>query len=268
MSNYISGESDERKSRIWAITGTLLFHGLLIFLLFWVALRTPLPLPGEEGIEVNLGNSDDGMGDIQPEQAAMLKNTAAPQPPAKADDQIVTEANDENPSLEKANKKTNKQPTPAQNTAKPQPDVPKQPVVNQNALFKGRSDKNTKGGSQGNTGKPGDQGKENGTPDGKGLDGLGGKGNGVSFNLGGRGAKSLPKPTYNSDDQGFIVVTIYVDRTGKVTKARAGAVGTTISDLQLQQQAEKAAMQALFNRDDNAAEVQKGTIKYTFIKTR
>ncbi len=57
-------------------------------------------------------------------------------------------------------------------------------------------------------------------------------------------------------------------KKGRVTRAVAGAKGTTISDQQLQAQAEKAAMRALFTSNPDAAEVQKGTIKYTFIKTR
>jgi hypothetical protein len=268
MSQYLTSDSEDKKGRVWAITGTLVFHTLLILILFWVALRTPLPLPGEEGVEVNLGNSDNGMGDIQPEEAAMLASSAAAPQPAKANDELITEANDENPALEKVNKKTNKQNTVTPTKPTPQPEVVKQPVVNQNALFKGKSNKTTKGGSEGITGKPGDQGKPNGTPDGKGYDGQGGKGNGPSFSLEGRGAKSLPKPVYNSDDQGFIVVTISVNKEGRVTRAVAGARGTTISDQQLWKQAEKAAMRAMFTSNPDAAEVQKGSIKYTFLKTR
>lgn len=268
MSDYLSHESNERKYRAWALTGTLIFHAVVIILLFWFALRTPLPLPGEEGVEVNLGNSDDGMGEIQPEEAALLQSSVVPKTPSRADDEIITEANDENPSLEKVNKKTNKKNSVSPVVSKPEPEVAKQPVVNPNALFKGKSNKTTKGGSEGITGKPGDQGKPNGSPDARGYDGPGGKGNGISFDLGGRGAKNLPKPAYNSDDQGIIVVTIFVNREGRVTRARAGAKGTTISDQQLQQQAENAALKAMFMPDPSASEEQKGTIKYTFIKTR
>jgi hypothetical protein len=268
MSQYSSSDTQEKRSRAWAISGTLIFHALLVLMLFWFALRTPLPLPGEEGVEVNLGNSNDGMGDIQPEEAAMLRNTAQSQQLAKADDEIVTEANEETPAIEKVNKKTNKQNPVTPTKTNPQPEAVKQPVVNPNALFKGKSDKNSKGGSQGETGKPGDQGKPDGSPDGKGYDGLGGKGNGISFNLGGRGAKNLPKPAYNSDEQGFIVVTIFVNKEGRVIRAIAGGKGTTISDQQLWTQAQQAAMRAVFTPDPDAAEEQKGTIKYTFLKTR
>jgi len=42
----------------------------LIFLSF----TTPLPLPGEEGVEVNLGMDMQGSGTIQPEKPATIKN--------------------------------------------------------------------------------------------------------------------------------------------------------------------------------------------------
>jgi len=267
MSQYLSSESDERKGRTWALIGTLLFHGMLVILLFWLALRTPLPLPGEEGVEVNLGSSDDGMGDIQPEEAALLKSTATPSQASSAEDEMITEDTEEAPALEKTNKKSVKQNTATTKPAR-EPEPVKQPQVNTKALFKGKSDKNTQGGSQGITGKPGDQGKETGTPDGAGYTGLGGKGSGISYDLGGRGAKNLPKPAYNSDEQGFIVVTIFVNKEGRVTRARAGAKGTTISDQQLWTQAENAALRAVFTANPEAAEEQKGTIKYTFLKSR
>ena len=267
MSQYLT-ESDERKRTSWALAGTVVFHGILFLVMLFLALRTPLPLPGEEGVEVNLGSSMDGMGDIQPEEAALLKSSAPEQQPARADDEMITEESDENPSLEKVNKKTNKQNNTQVTKPKPEPEAARQPVVNPKAIFKGKSDKTTKGGSEGTTNKTGDMGKPGGTPGGKGIEGLGGKGNGISFDLGGRGAKNLPKPTYNSDEQGFIVVTIYVNREGRVTRARAGAKGTTISDLQLRSQAENAALRAMFTPNPEAPEEQTGTIKYTFLKTK
>ncbi len=55
----------EKKERTKAIIGTVLFHiGLLAFMIL-MGLRTPLPLPGEEGVEVNLGYYDVGSGIIQ-----------------------------------------------------------------------------------------------------------------------------------------------------------------------------------------------------------
>jgi len=265
LSNH---EQKEQKSRIAAIAGTIMFHALLLLALLLLALRTPLPLPSEEGVEVNLGYSDDGMGDLQPEIPAMAPSAAPPPSQAKADDRYVTENNEEVPAIEKTKKKTEKaSPTPV---TKPTPatEKPKEPTVNQKALYPGKSTKTATGGNQGITGKPGDQGKPDGTPGSPNYEGNGGKGNGISYDLGGRGARSLPKPTYNSPEQGRIVVSIKVNRQGQVTYASAGAKGTTISENNLRQQAESAARKTMFAPDADAPEEQRGTITYVFVKQR
>jgi outer membrane biosynthesis protein TonB len=265
LSNH---EQKEQKSRIAAVAGTIVFHALLLLALLLLALHTPLPLPAEEGVEVNLGYSDDGKGDIQPEVPALAPSATPPPSQAKADDQLVTENTEEAPAIEKIKKKTEKtNPTPV---TKPTTDIekPKEPTVNQKALYPGKSNKTAPGGNQGITGKPGDQGKPNGTPGATNYDGSGGKGNGVSFDLGGRGARSLPKPTYNSPEQGKIVVSIKVNQQGQVTYASAGAKGTTISEINLRQQAESAARKTVFAPDPTAPEEQRGTITYVFVKQR
>jgi hypothetical protein len=68
------------KDRRRGIIGTTVVHLLLIVALLFLALRTPLPLPGEEGVEVNLGYDDMGMGDIQTESPPLQTETQAPMP--------------------------------------------------------------------------------------------------------------------------------------------------------------------------------------------
>jgi outer membrane biosynthesis protein TonB len=259
-----NNEKKERKSRIAAIAGTLLFHALMLLSLLLLALRTPLPLPGEEGVEVNLGYSDEGMSEKQPEIPAMAPKATPPPEQAKSEDKLVTSNTEEEPAIEK--KKTEKKSTVP--VTKPVPEKPKEPVVNQKALYPGKSTKTATGGNQGITGKPGDQGKPDGTPGSPNYEGNGGKGNGISYDLGGRGARSLPKPTYNSPEQGKIVVSIKVDRNGKVTYASAGAKGTNISEINLRNQAENAARKTMFAADPDAPEEQRGTITYLFVKQR
>ncbi len=48
------------------IIGTVIFHTIVLLLLIFLGFFTPLPLPGEEGILVNFGNSDNGMGEREP----------------------------------------------------------------------------------------------------------------------------------------------------------------------------------------------------------
>lgn len=256
----------ENQRRFYGILGVVIFHALVFLALFFMAFRTPLPLPGEEGMEVNLGFSDQGMGDIQPEQPSMMRNSQPAQSSPRSDDEVVTDNNPDEVALDKVKSKKQNQNTsnPAQTSN--QDATNKQPVVNPNAMYKGKSNKTTSGGSQGNTGQPGDQGKSTGTPDGKGNDGNGGKGNGIGYDLQGRSSVNLVRPIYNSDEQGKIVVKVWVNPQGIVTKVLSGVRGTTITDLALKKQCEEAAKRSKFSVKADAPEEQTGTITYTFIK--
>ncbi|OFY20340.1 MAG: hypothetical protein A2X02_01135 [Bacteroidetes bacterium GWF2_29_10] len=92
-----------------------------------------------------------------------------------------------------------------------------------------------------------------------------GDGKGVSFSLKGRKSILLPKPSYNVNEQGKVVVEITVDKKGNVIKAVPGVRGTTTSSQALLKFALEAAYKAKFNSDVNAAEYQKGIITYNFI---
>lgn len=58
------------------IIGTVIYHVILLILLILLGFFTPLPLPGEEGILVNFGTSDQGLGDREPGPAG---NDQAPE---------------------------------------------------------------------------------------------------------------------------------------------------------------------------------------------
>ena len=271
--------SNEKKNKVKATFGTIIFHILLIVALIFLGLSTPLPLPGEEGVEVNLGSSNVGMGNKQAEAPApTIVPKPKPQPVVEeeVEDDVITQDIEEAPVIEAKKeekkkeevKKEEEKPVIEETTEEIVEEVPEpepEPVVDQRALYKGNS-QSDEGSDEGITGQPGDQGKENGDPDVDNYDGLGGAGDGVSFSLGGRGAKHLPKPTYNSPEQGKVVVTIWVNKEGKVVKALAGAKGTNITDLSLRKLAQDAALRSVFQPDPNAPDVQKGTITYNFIR--
>lgn len=75
---------------------------------------------------------------------------------------------------------------------------------------------------------------------------------------------ALPKPRYNTQAEGKVVVTVLVDQYGNVTQAKAGADGSTTTNSELLAAARAAAMQSHFNQDANAPAVQEGTITYVF----
>ncbi|HOH99654.1 MAG TPA: TonB family protein [Bacteroidales bacterium] len=256
----------QQKDRTRALVGTIIFHALLLVTVLFLSLTTPLPLPGEEGVEVNLGYSDQGMGDIQPLEAAAASPQAA-SPQQSPDEEMITQETEEAPAIKETPRKP--EPKPVENKPRTEPEPkkvePEQPKVDPRALYPGRQTGTSSGGSQGETGQPGDQGKPGGTPDGKGYDGQGGAGDGVSFSLDGRKANSLPKPDPRFSESGTVVVTIWVDRSGKVTRAVPGARGTNTPSATLRRLAEEAALRARFNEKPDGPEEQRGTITYHFL---
>lgn len=263
--------SSPKKDKTLAAFGTLLVHALVLLVLFLMAFRTPLPLPGEEGVEVDLGMYNQGMGQVQPDRPEIPKPAAPPQPKedesTKSKEELVTQDTEEAPSIEPEKKETPKK----ENETKPKEETPKpeekpQPTVNQRALFKG-SDKSQDGGSEGITGQPGDQGNPNGLAGVKKYDGQGGQGNGTGYDLGGRGAKSLQRPSRDFPEEGHIVVEIGVDREGNVVRASI-AKGTDVSNKEMRDMALEAARRSKFAPDPTAAEEQRGTITYTFVQNQ
>lgn len=294
----------EIKRKFAGALGTISFHLLLVLLLWLAVLKTPIPpFPdagggggGSLGIEVNLGNSEEGMGVAEanisfPEFKKPAIDIINPEPvnhtSATQDENVITDetnpdnATSLNTSKDNKNKKTEIKPV--------------EPKINTTALF-------NKIKGDGTTNKSGNQGDPNGNPNSKnyfkgggsgtgqgtgngsgvgpgsgsgtgggsgsgtGTGTGGGKGPGISFSLNGRNAKSLPKPDYTSNEQGNVVVKIWVNNNGEVTRVEAGQRGTTTSDRALWKQAENAAMRARFSPDANAPEDQTGSITYKFIR--
>ena len=263
--------STEKKDKTIAAIGTIVVHALLVLVLFLMAFRTPLPLPGEEGVEVDLGMYNQGMGLVQPEKPAVPEQSNPPKPhedqTTKSKDDVVTQDTEEAPSLKTEKKKDNND----ESVTKPkeQPDLPQettQPTVNPKALFKG-TDKSQDGGSEGVTGQPGDQGNPNGLADVKKYDGQGGKGDGPGYDLGGRGAKTLQRPPKDFPEEGHIVVEIWVDKEGNVVRTGI-AKGTDITNSEMRNTALEAARRSKFAPDPNAPDEQKGTITYTFVQNQ
>jgi protein TonB len=76
------------KDRRRGLIATVMIHLLLLIALFFLALSTPLPLPGEEGVEVNLGYDEQGYGDVQEESAPP---ESQPTPPPQQMEQLQPE---------------------------------------------------------------------------------------------------------------------------------------------------------------------------------
>ena len=234
----------ENRNKTIAIGVTVAVHAAVIVILFILALTTPLPLPGEAGVEVNLGMYNEGMGLQQ--QPKPTKVEEAPKPkPEQVEEETVTQDTEEAPAIE-------------------EPKPKEEPKVNERALFKPVNKPVEQPSSEGNTETPGDQGNPNGGQDIANYEGQGGAGGGPSYDLGGRNAKSLQRPSSNFNEEGTIVVDIWVDLEGRVTNAQIGK-GTNISNSSMREMAKRAALSSVFAPDKDAAELQKGTITYKFI---
>lgn len=247
--------NNEKKDKGIAVAGTIVVHALVVLVLFLMAFRTPLPLPGEEGVEVDLGMMDQGMGNIQPDKPA-IPQAAAPQPKqTRTQEENLTQNDEEAPALEQPRPKKPKQETPAE---------PPRQTPNPRAMYQGSNNPQA-GGSEGITGQPGDQGNPNGIRDVRQYEGNGGKGNGPGYSLGGRGAKSLHRPSDDVSEEGTVVVNIWVNRAGKVVRAEVATKGTTLINSEMRQRAVQSALRSIFVSDPDAPEEQKGTITYNFV---
>ena len=236
--------SIEKKDKGIAVVGTIVVHALAALVLFLMAFRTPLPLPGEEGVEVDLGMMNQGMGNIQPEKPAIPQAAQPKQEQNKSKEDLVTQNDEEAPAIEKPKNTKPKVTKPAEE--------PK-PTTNPRALFKGNNNPQA-GGSEGVTGQPGDQGNPNGLAGVRKYDGNGGQGNGTGYSLGGRGAKTLHRPNDDFSEEGIIVVDIWVNREGRVTRAEIANKGTTLINSDMRQKAKQAALRSVFAAAPDAPE--------------
>lgn len=231
---------------------TAVFLAAVVAILLSFGYNPPDPPIPEEGVEVDVGDSDYGYSsDTDPAASSYA-------PPA-AQGQVATQSTEASTPMPSSPTKGN-----VTHPATPsQPQVEsKEPELNPNALFPGM--RNNKGGtgSQGTSSGTGDQGKPDGTVNGS-IGGGGGEG--VSYSLKGRSAVSLPKPKYESNVQGKVVIRIRVDRSGRVVHAEFQPKGSSVPGGKLVEQAREAAMKARFNAvSGNAAEEQTGTIEYIF----
>lgn len=57
---------EQNKEHKKGLFGTIIFHVIILLLLIFLGFFTPLPLPGEEGILVNFGNTENGLGEREP----------------------------------------------------------------------------------------------------------------------------------------------------------------------------------------------------------
>ena len=144
----------------------------------------------------------------------------------------------------------------------PTPPQKEEPKLDPRASFPGMSQKDDKATTP-HSGSEASEGFKAGEPDGNTKEGR--TTGTANAHLQGRSVVgSLPKPAYNAQLEGTVVVQVKVDQYGNVTEAVPGVEGTTVTDKGLWNAARNAALKAHFNTKADAPVVQMGTITYIF----
>lgn len=247
---------NEKNSRSGVI-GTVVFHLLLLLLFISAGMPYQDPPPINEGsMMINFGTNDTGSGDenpAEPENSAS-ENTTPTENSATAEN-VLTQDNVEAPFLSSS---------PAESAQEETTLAEVEPVVSDNLSNAMNALNNSENvSSQGESGDSGDEGDLEGDINSNGSSNV--EGGGIGFDLGGRGKVSFKKPENPTQEDGKVVVEIWVNRDGKVLKAKPGARGSTTTNPTLQQKAKEAALKAKFKRDENAPFEQKGTMTFVFI---
>jgi hypothetical protein len=264
----------DKSRRKKALFGTVVFHVLLLVFFMLTGLTQPDPLPEEIGVEIslaNIGDSYTGSGETEPTEVAPPSNAPAPTQPVvqptaietpQPAEEVVSDANSDVSVNKKSNKEEKKPEKPKEEEKKPEP-APK-PTVNTKALYPGSkaSDNPAKadGGSQGNKGGEGNMGSVEGKKEGKGILG-GGQG---SWELSGRSLLEGARID-DTDEEGIVVLNIWVDRYGKVQRTTPNLSKSTTTSQKLFEKAKKAAMLTRYSPKGDAATEQKGLMTFKFI---
>ena len=288
----------ESKKNIKAGAYTTILIGLIITLFFIVSWSSP-PLVEkivDEGLEVNLGSSETGLGDIQPlipDAPAPLEEEISTPPPTRAqesrevkeietndDDKdapaIITEKKKSIPIKKSTPTKTNdpikqKAVTESKPVETPPVKAPSPKILYKAPNNQGKggnnSDSYQKSNGQGISGGTGDQGKLTGSPDSDNYTGSGGNGNGgITISRGLQGRKISRFPSFEDDFQenAKVAVDITIDERGNVINAIFQQKGSTTANSAIKNIALKKARQLKFNVDDQGIHEQIGTIIFNF----
>jgi TonB family protein len=247
--------------------GSFVVHIGIIVLLFFFGFSTPLPLPGEDGIMINFGADDMGMGIQEPRPQPREESPQEIKKPEPEEKTPVTQDFEEAPSIPAPKKPPIKEPEDKKPPEKPKEEtkpVEKPREIDTKTLFPGRK---TDGDNTGEGDKEykGNQGDPKGSVDSQNrTGGIGTSGDGPSFSLDKRDAIELPNPLYSTQKSGTVVVEVRVDKEGKVISVRGGVRGSTTNDTDLISAAEAAARKARFTVSSSAEAIQSGTITYVF----
>jgi len=234
-----NNELKERRIKIAAATGTIVFHGLILILLMLTALRKPLTPKPEEKVEIaedslwtdselvtdSIISTEGDSVQLTTEMRKTIKESSQ-----SSDVKATSSLKAESKEIKSSTKNLSKKEATISKTENPAPE---------------------KQTEDAKTIKPAATEPNLISPE-------------ITYILAGREARNLIKPASKSLAKGKIVVAIKVNKLGRVLYAVAGAKGSTISDSRLNRELEKAARNSIFAPDKKAPTEQSGTITYSF----
>lgn len=283
-----------KKGEYIGALGALLVHVAVIALLILVSFTVPQPDEDAGGVPVMMGNVDAASGfddpslvdvDIMDEDAAAPAE-AEPQLPSEQD--LLTQTEEETVTLKPKTEEPKKETVKPKEVVKPKEPVKKpekteaEKAAEAKRLAEEKAERERKAAEEaakkrvsgafgkgaqmmGNKGTTtsgtGTEGSKEGNSSTGAKTGTGGYG---TFDLGGRslGTGSLPKPAYNVQEEGRVVVNITVNPAGQVVSTSISPQTNTVNSA-LRKAAEDAAKKARFNTIDGVNN-QTGTITYYF----
>ncbi|KAA6311557.1 hypothetical protein EZS27_037336 [termite gut metagenome] len=251
-----------KKGNYIGILGALLVHMAIIALLILVSFTAPKP---EEESDITLmgGDRSSAYGGFNPKtlvDVAILPEEASAQETPKAppaEQKLITQTEEEAPAISSVKEKEKAEEARKLIEQKQKEKKATEAVAKQvaGAFGKSTQPENQTTGTGTETNKTG--GTSNGSSSNNG-DGYG------TFDLSGRsiGGEGLPRPQYNIQEEGKVVVTITVNPAGFVIGTSINRQTNTVNPV-LRKAAEEAAKKARFNEVEGVNN-QVGTIIYYF----
>lgn len=291
-----NSHNQDKQSKLTGLIATVVFHGLILLLLYLTCFSSK-PQELESGILVMVGVDEMGGGEelqaaeethVEPEpqpEASQPSPATAPQPspePPAPKEPLLAQNDDNAPYIAEQKKKEQErlaeEKRRQQEEARRQAEIRRQQeeearrIAEEEARRKAEEAERERkrqaaasmvAGALNNNGSGAQSGMQ-GSPDGNSnLGATSGHSGFGDYDVSGRKLMgSLPRPSFNSNESGKIVVNISVNGQGVVTQATI-FTGTTISNQQLRQATIEAAKKARFNTVDGTSLVP-GKITYYF----
>lgn len=274
---YFRTKQERHSARLTALIA------LLLILLLFVVGPPYMDPPEEYGVAVNFGTTDFGSGTKQTQTPTPTNNEDIPEPNetktavasesiSNSTEEVLTSDEEAAIAVKKVDQEALKKQV--EEEAKAKADAERIRKENEAKERKKKAlddlmggigaDNGNTSGSEGDDDIIGDKGQLNGDPYAPSYFGSPGSGTGgVGYGLNGRGTPRYTEVIPDCDEEGRVVVEIYVNQNGVVTNATAGKQGTT-GDICLYEAARKTALTHKWPADSKAPFKQIGFVIVEF----